>query len=404
MKKDKGITLIALIVTIIVLLILAGITIGAITGDNGIINQAQSAKTETERSDIEEQINVILVQNSKDRVMDKNKLINDFEEKLPDGKEIVESDDLIYIIYPEYSFEVDIDSLEVNDITKYIEVSKKLKVGDYVEYNPQNEVTTYLIEEKYSGSANQTIQQEQFRWRILNINKNGTVDLISDSPTTDRLQLTGAIGYNNGVTLLNNICNTLYGNADLEANARSVNIEDLQDKMDLSVWNYKEDITSEGHKYGEFYEYTGEFPSMIKEDIKFENNCKSFNILDFNDQNSAISGPETLMLKNTVWNNELSKENFKKVETRSNPNDSDIYYTLLYKNYIWFATRSIYFWNNNFAYFGLMINNNRIYIAYLMYGGQIGNDEEGILPIVNISIDKINTDISYEENDVWKLR
>ena len=50
--REKGITLIALIVTIIVLLILAGITIGAITGDNGIINQAQSAKTENERSDI----------------------------------------------------------------------------------------------------------------------------------------------------------------------------------------------------------------------------------------------------------------------------------------------------------------------------------------------------------------
>ena len=116
-KKDmKGITLIALVITIIVLLILAGITIGAITGDNGIINQAQSAKTENERSNIKEQINVIVIQNSKDRVMDKNKLINDFEEKLPDGKEIVESDDLIYIIYPEYSFEVDIDSLEVAQV------------------------------------------------------------------------------------------------------------------------------------------------------------------------------------------------------------------------------------------------------------------------------------------------
>ena len=43
-EKERGITLIALITTIIVLLILAGITIGAITGNNGIIGQAQSAK------------------------------------------------------------------------------------------------------------------------------------------------------------------------------------------------------------------------------------------------------------------------------------------------------------------------------------------------------------------------
>ncbi len=142
MKKDKGITLIALIVTIIILLILAGITIGAITGDNGIINQAQSAKTENERSDIEEQINVIVIQNSKDRVMDKNKLINDFEEKLPDGKEIVESDDLIYIIYPEYSFEVDIDSLEVAQV----EIDKADDETPWELSGSGTEADPYLIE------------------------------------------------------------------------------------------------------------------------------------------------------------------------------------------------------------------------------------------------------------------
>lgn len=140
--REKGITLIALIVTIIVLLILAGITIGAITGDNGIINQAQSAKTENERSDIEEQINVIVIQNSKDRVMDKNKLINDFEEKLPDGKEIVESDDLIYIIYPEYSFEVDIDSLEVAQV----EIDKADDETPWELSGSGTEADPYLIE------------------------------------------------------------------------------------------------------------------------------------------------------------------------------------------------------------------------------------------------------------------
>ena len=114
--REKGITLIALVLTIIVLLILAGISIGMLTGDNGIINQAQTAKRETERSDIEEQINVIVIDNSKERVMDKDKLIEDFENKLPDGKEIVDSDDLIYIIYPEYSFQVDIDSGEVAQV------------------------------------------------------------------------------------------------------------------------------------------------------------------------------------------------------------------------------------------------------------------------------------------------
>ena len=51
----KGITLIALVVTIIVLLILAGVSIAMLTGQNGILTQAQRAKEETEQATVEEQ-------------------------------------------------------------------------------------------------------------------------------------------------------------------------------------------------------------------------------------------------------------------------------------------------------------------------------------------------------------
>lgn len=60
-RNNKGITLIALVVTIIVLLILAGISIGAITGNNGIINQAQNAKDDTQYSQWEEQIDTAII-------------------------------------------------------------------------------------------------------------------------------------------------------------------------------------------------------------------------------------------------------------------------------------------------------------------------------------------------------
>lgn len=50
----KGITLIALVITMIVLLILAGITITAISGDNGILNNAARAKEETEQAEKDE--------------------------------------------------------------------------------------------------------------------------------------------------------------------------------------------------------------------------------------------------------------------------------------------------------------------------------------------------------------
>lgn len=55
-KREKGITLIALVITIIVLLILAGISIATLTGNNGILTQAQNAKNETTKGKEVEQI------------------------------------------------------------------------------------------------------------------------------------------------------------------------------------------------------------------------------------------------------------------------------------------------------------------------------------------------------------
>ena len=46
-KQEKGITLIALVITIIVLLLLAGISIAMLTGENGILTKANKAKEET---------------------------------------------------------------------------------------------------------------------------------------------------------------------------------------------------------------------------------------------------------------------------------------------------------------------------------------------------------------------
>lgn len=59
MKKTNGITLIALVITIIVLLILAGVSISAISGENGIASRAKEAaeKTETAKKEEEDALN-----------------------------------------------------------------------------------------------------------------------------------------------------------------------------------------------------------------------------------------------------------------------------------------------------------------------------------------------------------
>lgn len=56
--KTRGITLIALVVTIVVLLILAGVSISMLTGENWIITQANNAKIETRGGEVEERVDL----------------------------------------------------------------------------------------------------------------------------------------------------------------------------------------------------------------------------------------------------------------------------------------------------------------------------------------------------------
>ena len=107
-----------------------------------------------------------------------------------------------------------------------------LKVGDYVSYTPDT-ATAYSLPSTVSGySSDQTISQEKdLKWQIFSINDDGTIDLISSTSTSSEVHLTNAVGYNNGVFVLNDICSKLYANNELNAISRSIKQEDITDKM-----------------------------------------------------------------------------------------------------------------------------------------------------------------------------
>lgn len=82
LKKEKGITLIALVVTIVVLLILAGISLNLVLGNNGIISKAKEAVKKTEEAQLKESLEMEMLEsyidsNSSDDIIsmiDANKL------------------------------------------------------------------------------------------------------------------------------------------------------------------------------------------------------------------------------------------------------------------------------------------------------------------------------------------
>ena len=62
LKKENGITLIALVITIIVLLILAGVSIAMLTGENGVLTKASDATTKTKEAEVEEAIKLVVAE------------------------------------------------------------------------------------------------------------------------------------------------------------------------------------------------------------------------------------------------------------------------------------------------------------------------------------------------------
>ena len=78
-KKERGITLIALILTIIILLILAGVTISMLSGDNGIITRVGNAKDAIEQSSLKEEVGLAV---SSYRINKQTEGIGDLEAEL----------------------------------------------------------------------------------------------------------------------------------------------------------------------------------------------------------------------------------------------------------------------------------------------------------------------------------
>ena len=120
MKSARGITLIALVVTIIVLLMLAAISIGVLTGDNGIIKQSQQAKEETEISEEKEILNISVVQATEEDVYG-NLEEEPFREKLnnnAEGTELEKIGDNYKVTFPSDREYIVTGDGEINQIDK----------------------------------------------------------------------------------------------------------------------------------------------------------------------------------------------------------------------------------------------------------------------------------------------
>ena len=160
-KKERGITLIALAVTIIVMLILAGVTIASLISENGIIKQAQQVKTKNEiskeKEDISRAITASLLKNG-DGKIELNDLQDELNKENGEGKtEVADGGDMYEILFKETNRLYTIDK-EDNTISQQ-EISKDPNPGDITKDKDGNELTGNSEADAYEISSIEDLVQ-----------------------------------------------------------------------------------------------------------------------------------------------------------------------------------------------------------------------------------------------------
>ena len=281
-KKQKGITLIALVVTIIVLLILAGVSIAMLTGNNGILTQGKRAKEETTVGHEKEAVQMAYA-GAVAKKLGEEVTAEDVNEQLTtNGENATATEGTNKIIVTFTSGKVyTID--QSGKITQKTPAKKgtlaymyekaegctktdgtctdaeHLHIGDYVNLaNPEEGKVDISATDSGMDNAglegitaqtfeiSKTNNKNQLNWRVLGENENGEIELIAGSPmksnnTLDSkenpyLYLYGAKAYENGKTILDNICE-LYKTKDKTgyiSSARSVNQKDIDKVVGLN--------------------------------------------------------------------------------------------------------------------------------------------------------------------------
>ena len=371
-KTEKGITLVALVVTIVVLLILAGVSINLVLGNNGIIAKAKEAQRKSAEA-------------SENDLKGMNALTEEMNNALGEKPKV--------------------------DLSKY-------KIGDYVNYTydtAENYVLTSATCGSSSNPADGIPQTAGLKWRILNIDKaNGTVDLISENPTGTSVYFSNILGYNNGPYLMNEICKAQYSNKSLGVNARSINLLDMEKQL-TAAGIVARNAYSSNVKYGTTKTYTSntKYPSLYAGQKGAgvnvaEENASTIAQPDISkgndpyEESKAIAETEPTTDKTYGTGNPLTVTQTYYYIPINATNYGDAASVLSNSNYFWVASRYAYT-NSDYVDFGLRVayTVTRGYYVLTSYGSS-SNFNYRLRPVVSLSSSILSE--TKDASGAWNLK
>ena len=299
--NEKAITLIALVVTIVILLILAGVTITMTLGQNGLFTRAREGAAAYNESEVRDDLSMLITQYTWDKEAEKtDKSLGDYLKD--NGATSVKANadgTTLEVEYKGYVFTVNKDSGEITEVSKGEGSDSPTtptiipKVGEIVDYKPDTPSTGYDLSTAKSGkSTAQTIDNtyDPTTWKIMEVDENGNITKLLGVPSISQssVYFYGSTGYNNGVYLLNDICKSRYGNASLGATARSLTIEDIESRMNATGIAAKNGCVVGTTQYGTTRKFTGffaEYPAIYAQE-----KYSGVDVSDVTDGTQVITG------------------------------------------------------------------------------------------------------------------
>lgn len=447
-RREKGITLIALVITIIVLLILAGITIATLTGDNGILTKANEAKTITNEKDEEEQIEIGYTEYLKaDQTGEKV----DFKVSEADvtGKE---GDWKIQFKKTGKEYYFDGETItkatwkQEGDTITNIETKQTLKVGDYVDYDPTLEANasdlTYTSKTDKTGADSdqefnaETYKNAEYGWRILGVSK-GKLRLISGefvgagnytNGSRTYYTLKGKKGCINGIEELNKI-SAIFGHGKGAEKATSITAEDINE---ITGYDPAKAKCEEGNfnEYGNKVTYTKEgetkLSSRATNGQKWSGTQSTLNYYDKSNKTFKTLTSGSTQITSTYYYYNPTTLNTKQEKPTQGVDENGVYntiYQILFGKYAvntdsyeisfvgtgtqpryWLASESANTVTNGVNWGLRRVNDGKVYNRgiYFSSGTEYSYDDFGVRPIVYLK-----SDISLEWNNTlqkWKIK
>ena len=299
-----------------------------ISGQDGILNRVSNASVQDDVSGTKEQIKLELMGKYDANGKYTNADVRDAVFKIT-GNEVEEK---VAVVKTKKGNKVDISDLWVTASTPgggtgggdtTITDRTGIQVGDYINYTPDSAsaYSSSKLSSSITGSSSNTsdLTQDTLTWQVLRIYDNGAMDLIG-TLTNQSVYFQGSLGYNNGVYVMNDICESLYSKKSKGITARSVNLEDMEKWLTADGIKAREKYSNEV-AYGKTKTYTGS--NSYKPDIygKTENESDKYYSTPTTSTYSGGIYSDTLEAKQTYYNISINSTNYgegAKVLTASN--------------------------------------------------------------------------------------